>query len=141
MQLKMTNDLIVRPDGNQVRKLAGAEQFIARWQEGRSKDTQRAYAGDIRHFTDWLREHLEVPLTEATAINALFQMDQGQANETVVAYRNRMTAGGLAPATVNRRLNALRSIVGTGRQFGYVPWTLDVDSVSSRKYRDTRGVP
>ena len=137
----MGNELTVTRAGDVGRVLQSAEVFIARWKEGKNAETLRAYAGDLAHFAGWLMQHLETPLDEAGAVNALFAMGQGEANETVHAYRNRLLAGGLAPATVNRRLNALRSIVSTGQQFGYVPWTLNVDSVASRKYRDTRGVP
>ena len=45
----------------------------------------------------------------------------------------------LRAATVNRRLSALRSIVQLGRTFGLVTWSLEVDGVKSRAYRDTTG--
>jgi len=46
---------------------------------------------------------------------------------------------GLAPATVNRRLAALRSLVALARTLGLVGWTLEVGSVKAERYRDTRG--
>jgi len=48
-----------------------------------------------------------------------------------------MLDAGLAPATVNRRLSALRSIVQLGRTFGLVTWSLEIDGVKTKAYRDT----
>jgi len=50
-----------------------------------------------------------------------------------------MLESGLAPATVNRRLAALRSMVKLARTIGRVNWTLEIPSVRSEPYRDTRG--
>jgi integrase/recombinase XerC len=50
-----------------------------------------------------------------------------------------MIESALAPATVNRRLAAIRSLVRLGRTIGLVPWTLEVPSLKSQSYRDTRG--
>jgi integrase/recombinase XerC len=63
----------------------------------------------------------------------------GQANECIHQYRSAMLDAGLAPATVNRRLSALRSIIHLGRTFGIVAWTMEVDGVKSEHYRDTAG--
>jgi integrase/recombinase XerC len=48
-------------------------------------------------------------------------------------------AGRLAPATVNRRLTAIRSLVKLGRTLGMVGWGLEVEGVRSEAYRDTKG--
>src|SRR5262249_9593815 len=41
--------------------------------------------------------------------------------------------------TVNRRLSALRSIVRLGRTFGLIAWSLEIEGVKAKAYRDTRG--
>src|SRR5262249_15112142 len=41
--------------------------------------------------------------------------------------------------TINRRLAALRSMVKLARSLGMIPWSLEVESVKSEPYRDTRG--
>jgi integrase/recombinase XerC len=46
---------------------------------------------------------------------------------------------GLSPATINRRLAALRSLVKVAGTLGIVPWNLEVSNVKSKAYRDTRG--
>jgi integrase/recombinase XerC len=45
----------------------------------------------------------------------------------------------LKPATIARRLAALRSVVKMARMIGRVSWTLDVESPKVKPYRDTRG--
>jgi integrase/recombinase XerC len=63
----------------------------------------------------------------------------GEANERLRAYRGAMLDDGLAPATVNRRLSALRSIVRLGRTFGLISWSLEIDGVKGKAFRDTAG--
>src|SRR6202041_844935 len=45
----------------------------------------------------------------------------------------------LAPATVNRRLAALRSFVKLARTIGLVKWNIEVEGIDADPYRDTRG--
>ena len=45
----------------------------------------------------------------------------------------------MAPATINRRLSALRSLVALGKEFGYVTFDLATKNVRAEAYRDTRG--
>src|SRR5262249_57201015 len=69
----------------------------------------------------------------------LAHWQHGRGNECLHAYRGAMLDAGLAPATVNRRLSALRSIVQLGRTFGMVTWSLEIDGVKTKAYRDTAG--
>jgi integrase/recombinase XerC len=110
------------------------ERLIERWQEGRSPHTVRAYGRDLAHFARW--SEAAVP---GEAITRLLIGTMGEANERLHAYRGAMLDTGLAPATVNRRLSAVRSIVQLGRTFGLITWSLEVDGVKSRAYRDTAG--
>ena len=50
-----------------------------------------------------------------------------------------MATRGLAPATIRRRLSALRSIVAFARTIGEIDWSLDVKSPRVIPYRDTSG--
>jgi integrase/recombinase XerC len=111
-----------------------AERLIERWKEGRSPQTLRAYTNDLKSFAAWMK----APSVGA-AINALLSMVQGEANELVRAYRSGLVERGVAPATVNRRLSALRSLVALGKEFGYVTFDLATKNVRSEAYRDTRG--
>jgi len=50
-----------------------------------------------------------------------------------------MVDQGVAPATINRRLSALRSLVALAREFAYVAFELPTKNLRSEAYRDTRG--
>jgi len=69
----------------------------------------------------------------------LLALPHGEANALGLDYRNWMIEQGLAPATVNVRLAALRSLVSLARRLGLVAWALEVERVKSRAYRDTAG--
>lgn len=101
---------------------------------GRSPRTLAAYRGDLEAF----RAHLALPTAEHAA-HALLSGSHGQANGMALAYRAAMLEDGLAAATVNRRLAAVRSLVKLARTLGMVPWTLEVEGVDAQPYRDTRG--
>src|SRR5262245_15582336 len=109
-------------------------RLIERWQEGRSPHTIRAYGRDIAHFARWFKA-----AAPDEAIARFLTGSMGEANECLHAYRSAMLDAGLAPATVNRRLSALRSIVQLERIFGLVTWSLEIDSVKTKAYRDTAG--
>jgi integrase/recombinase XerC len=73
------------------------------------------------------------------AVEALLRGGQGPANETVRAYRSAMVDAGAAPATINRRLSSLRSLVSLANEFGAVSFEICTKNVRSERYRDTRG--
>ena len=54
-------------------------------------------------------------------------------------YRHDLVARHLAPATINRRLAAIRSLTKLARLLGVVPWAIEVYDVPQETLRDTRG--
>ena len=69
--------------------------------------TLRGYRYDLRHFLAWHRTVQD----RAFAIEGLAEYD-------LIAYRQHMVATGLRPATVNRRLDALRRLCRWARGTG-----------------------
>jgi integrase/recombinase XerC len=145
----MGNDLTVRRPGLTplAERALDPTRLLARWEEGRAPDTLVAYRGDLAYFVRWANEQRASwegadelpPLNPGDMVDYLFKRSQGEANEIARAYRSQMTDAGLAPATINRRLSVLRSLVGLGQELGFVPWVMKIKNVKAEAYRDTRG--
>lgn len=101
---------------------------------GKKPSTITNYTADLARFAQYAE--VEDP---REAVSGLLECDRGAANYVVTDYRSRMMEQGFAPATINRRLASLRSLCKLARSFGVIDWTLDVPSVRSEDYRDTRG--
>lgn len=107
-------------------------------QEGhRSLNTQRAYAGDLRRFFGWCGR----PVCPA-ALLELCALDEAALSLLLSGYAEAMKSRGLAPATINRPLAAIRTLLTIARRKGKLT-AVDVkglvDNEPRRKVRDTRG--
>jgi len=122
----------------------GVDDLLARFLNRRKASTIEAYRKDLAYFAAWLG------LPQREAVARLLACDQGQANRlldhyvahlrsTAPATRSGSSAPRLSPATVNRRLAAVRSLVKMARLHGMVGWTVDVEGERVEAYRDTRG--
>lgn len=95
-----------------------------------SPHTRRAYDRDLADFA----RHL------GTAdLRAFIGHGPGEANALALGYKADLHGRGLSPATVNRRLAALRAVVKLARTAGLITWELEVKGDKSRAYRETRG--
>jgi integrase/recombinase XerC len=101
---------------------------------GRSETTLRAYRTDLADF----RVFCATPTVQEAAAR-LLGSGSGAANALVLRYRADLLERELTPATINRRLAALRSLVKLARLVGLVTWQLETPNVRSEAYRDTRG--
>ena len=126
--------LVTLPRGQVAPRLLDADRLLERWKEGRSPQNLRAYGNDLQSFSAWM-----MAPSVGAAITALLSMSQGEANEIVRSYRSGLIDQGVASATINRRLSALRSLVALGKEFGYVAFDLATKNVRAEAYRDTRG--
>ncbi len=113
---------------------AVALDLIRAFLAGRSAQTVRAYRQDLESFRAFVgAESID------QAARLLLSRGHGEANGLALAFRADLIGRQLAPATVNRRLAALRSLVKLARTLGMVGWTLEVEGVRSEAYRDTAG--
>ena len=101
---------------------------------GRNARTIKAYQSDYEDFARFVGA-----TSPAAALESLIILPHGIANAAALAYRAYMLERKLSPATVARRLSALKSAVKLARQLGRVSWTLDVEAPKVQTYRDTAG--
>lgn len=111
-----------------------SSDVAAAFTESLSGRTRVEYGRILAHFAQWIGQP-DVP----SLARLLLTLTPGHANATVLAWRNAMREQGLAPATVNQRLAAVRSLVKFARMTGVVTWALDVPSVKMEKTTDRRG--
>jgi integrase/recombinase XerC len=111
-----------------------AQRLVAAFLAGRSPPTLRAYRTDLADFAAFSNA-----ASIAEAASQLLAGGHGRANETVLLFRSQLQERGLASATINRRLAALRSMVKLARTLGLIAWVLEVEGVRTEPYRDTRG--
>ena len=132
---------------NLVGKVAAAESLTVKpvapsvWDEFLqlqiSPATRRSYAAALK---DFFGRELEVEVSVA-AIESFLQLPEREAIGHVLNYRGQLLTGGLAAATVNARLAALRSFVIHAYKRKLCNFRLDdIKSVKAQSYKDTRGI-
>jgi integrase/recombinase XerD len=81
------------------------EQFIALWLHGRSNHTIDAYRADVERF----RKHI------AKTLHVITLGD-------LQSFADLLATSGLAPASIHRRLSAVKSLIAFGHRLGYLPF-------------------
>jgi integrase/recombinase XerC len=99
-----------------------AARLVSAFLSGRSPQTLRAYGRDLADFKCFVGAG-----STDEAARTLLASGAGPANELALRYKADLLARGLAPATINRRLAALRSLVKLARTLGMVSWALEVE--------------
>lgn len=113
---------------------ASRPSVVAAFFAGRNERTLAAYKADLEAFRSFAGQDT---LQDAAAL--LLGATHGDANAMAHAFRAHMFERRLSPASINRRLAALRSLVRLANTLGLVPWALAVENVRGEAYRDTRG--
>lgn len=114
-------------------RLGVAQQLMSDWLGSHANRTVREYKRDLDQFATWSG------LETTAAVSALLSSTMGEANAVLLRYRTALKDQGLSPATINRRLSAVRSIITLARRLGMVEWTPEVEGLRHQPYRDTRG--
>lgn len=111
-----------------------AKQLVDAFFSGRNQRTIQAYTQDLQDFRIFIGAS-----NAEEAARHLLSSTQGEANALALSYKTHLLERKLSPATINRRLAALRSMVKLARTLGMVPWMLDVENIKVQPYRDTKG--
>jgi integrase/recombinase XerC len=113
--------------------VASPEGLVERFLGRQKASTGPAYAQDL-NFARFLGAE-----SSQTAALQLLAGGPGLANQLVHDYLVQLRQRGLASATINRRLSALRSLVRLARLFHLISWTLELPGQKPERHRDTRG--
>jgi integrase/recombinase XerC len=116
---------------------APAQAYQLLLEDSRSEQTRRAYRADLRDFC----KHMGADDVTPSALRSLCTLETGALALTLNGYKGAMRERGLAEATINRRLAAVRALLRMARRLGADcpdPAGL-VTSEKVRPYRDTRG--
>jgi integrase/recombinase XerC len=119
--------------------LADPDVLASLLSDKRSPNTRCAYAKDLRDFFRFVAGALS-PTPEV--VKEFLGLDSFAALSLVLEYKAHLRSQrGLAEATVNRRLSAIKSLVRLGNQLGQCSYTLsEVKGDKVVRYRDTTGV-
>lgn len=114
--------------------------ILRAWRESKSDHTLASYQRDLETFAAFASgaiggESLPVDV----ALKRLFEQSAPMAHQTVLYFRSHLQREGLAPASINRCLSALRSVAKLSRMMGACLWVLETPNVRRERRRDTRG--
>ena len=105
-----------------------------------SVNTQKAYEIDLRDFFGFYGMELN-----QVSVQQFLVLERSKAVQLVLKFRRYlMTQRKLKPASINRKINAIKALAKYAYDVGVCQWKLDVDALKQGKvevYRDTRGVP
>lgn len=136
----MTSDL-TRSESGSFGKFLGQSQerdlIDELLRDKRSENTRRAYAKDLQDFFSITTGKEPNPQLVAEFLG----LERFQAIALVLQYKASLIDRGLAEATVNRRLAAIKSLVRFAQKVGKCEWSLEeVSGEKIKSYRDTSGI-
>lgn len=109
--------------------------LVSAFLSGRKQTTINAYNQDLTDFMGFTNSN-----TINESISSLLSLDQGNANLTILNFKNYLITKNLSSATINRRLAAIRSLTQLARTLGIVTYNIEIENQPSTPYRNTSGL-
>ena len=107
-------------------------------QDKRSPATRNGYERDLKKFFNYAVGQLPTP----EIVQQFLDLDEFTAKQIVLSYRRWLYSKDLKPATVNRKLAAIKALVKYAKRIGKSCYDLtDIQSDKVITYRDTTGLP
>ena len=133
----MTSNLAPKVPKPSLIQLGERDLFQELLADKKSPNTRRAYAKDLRLFFQAIADSAPTPDLMAEFLT----LDRFSAISLVLKYKAALNEKGLASATINRRLAAIKSLVNYARRVGQCDYSLnDIQSEKIQPYRDTTGI-
>lgn len=123
---------------NQLAPSRNYDTILDDWlAKSRSPHTKRMYSSNIRAFFQSLEHELTIDI-----LTQFLTLDGHQAYELVSQYHGLLVSQKLAPATINQKLAAIKSLVNYASSIGKCHYTLtNIKAEKLTQYRDTKGIP
>jgi len=123
---------------NKLAPSKGYETILDDWlARSRSPHTKRMYRSNITAFIKTIGYQITPDI-----LAQFLLLDSHQAFELVSQYHGSLIARKLAPATINQKLAAIKSLVNYASQAGKCHYTLvNIKAEKLTQYRDTKGIP
>lgn len=96
--------------------------------------TRDAYKQDLVCFQSFLKFKFEIK-----SLQDLVSLTNGELNMAVLNYCDYLHSKNLSPATINRRLGAIRSLFKLARLISFSAHKIEIQNIKSDSYRDTKG--
>ncbi len=111
-----------------------AEQVVTLFLSSHCGATNRAYCKDLIALASFLGSG------SAEGVGAwLLSASSSEVNMVAATWQRQMLSSGLSPATVNRRIAAVRSLLALGRALGATASEIRLSDLRTCPTRDTRG--
>ena len=134
---QLSNLVPLRPK-NRLATDSGYDSIIDDWlSRSRSPHTKRMYRSNVTAFFQALGYQITPDI-----LAQFLLLDSHQAFELVSQYHGSLIAQKLAPATINQKLAAIKSLVNYASSAGKCHYTLvNIKAEKLTQYRDTSGIP
>ncbi len=117
-----------------VSLLQNKNELLELFLNSKGGSTRIAYQRDLECFRNFLSINLQF-----YTLHALLNVSSGDLNYIILKYLEFIGYKGFSPATINRRLGAVRSLFRLARLLGFTSSIIEIQNIKSEPYRDTRG--